>query len=166
MSRDAASTAFVRTRRDHLLRVAYALSGDRSGAEDLLQTALVKLYVAWPRLRRAEAAEAFVRTTMVRTTIDDSRRPWRREISTAEVPDRPMEPVEPVDAGLLDALLGLAPMQRAVVVLRHWLDLSVEQTARELGISTGAVKTHSHRGLAALRASREIAGSAPSHRTS
>lgn len=152
MSRDVAFTSFVETRRSHLLRVAFALTGDRSAAEDLLQTALVKLYVAWPRLRRHEAAEAFVRTTMVRSNIDESRRPWRREFSTDVLPEVVAQEPERDDAGLLVALQQLPPMQRKVVVLRHWLDMSVDQTAKELGISSGAVKTHSHRAIAALRA--------------
>jgi RNA polymerase sigma-70 factor (sigma-E family) len=124
-------------------------------AEDLLQTALVKLYVAWPRVKQPEA---YVRTTMVRANIDESRRPWRRETSTEDVPELARPDPEPEGSGLFAALQELPAMQRKVVVLRHWLDLSVAQTADELGISTGAVKTHSHRALAALRASRSLQG--------
>lgn len=153
MSRDADFTDFVRARRAHLLRIALALTGDRHRAEDLLQTALVKLYVAWPRV---EHHEAYVRTTLVRANIDESRRPWRRETATEAVPDVPSEDPQPETSGLFRALQELPPMQRKVVVLRHWLDLSVAQTADELGISTGAVKTHSHRAVAALRASRAL----------
>lgn len=153
MSRDADFTDFVRARRAHLLRIALALTGDRHRAEDLLQTALVKLYVAWPRV---EHHEAYVRTTLVRANIDESRRPWRRETATDAVPDVPREDPEPGTSGLFRALQELPPMQRRVVVLRHWLDLSVAQTADELGISTGAVKTHSHRAVAALRASLQL----------
>ena len=156
MSRDAAFTEFVAARRGHLLRVALALTGDRHAADDLLQTALVKLYVAWPRIRRPAAAESYVRTTMVRANIDESRRPWRRETSTEVLPDRPVTDPEPESSGLFLALQELPAMQRKVVVLRHWLDLPVAQTADELGISVGAVKTHSHRALAALRASRVL----------
>lgn len=156
MSRDAAFTAFVTARRSHLLRIAVALTGNRHDAEDLLQTALVKLYVAWPRLRRPEAAEAYVRTTLVRANIDESRRPWRRETSTDAVPEIPVRDPDTEVGGLFAALQQLPPMQRKVIVLRHWLDLSVDQTADELGISPGTVKAHSHRGLAALRASRSV----------
>ncbi|MFT4008835.1 MAG: SigE family RNA polymerase sigma factor [Nocardioidaceae bacterium] len=161
VSRDAAFTAFVTARRAHLLRTAYAITGDQHTAEDLLQTALVKLYVAWPRLRRAGAAEAYVRTTLVRANIDESRRPWRREISTDVPPETPVNDPEPETSGLFAALQELPPMQRKVIVLRHWLDLSVEQTADELGVSPGTVKTHSHRALTALRASRVIQGQPP-----
>jgi RNA polymerase sigma-70 factor (sigma-E family) len=158
VSRDAAFTDFVRARRAHLLRIALALTGDRHRAEDLLQTALVKLYVAWPRARQPEA---YVRTTMVRANIDESRRPWRRETSTDDVPEVARLDREPEGSGLFAALQELPAMQRKVIVLRHWLDLSVAQTAEELGISTGAVKTHSHRAVAALRASRLLQGAEP-----
>lgn len=97
-----------------------------------------------------------MRTTLVRANIDESRRPWRREISTDSLPEVAGHDPDHGDSGLLAALLQLPPMQRKVIVLRHWLDLSVEQTAKELGISTGAVKTHSHRGIAALRESHSL----------
>ena len=153
MSRDADFSEFVRARRAHLLRIAVALTGDPHRADDLLQTALVKLYVAWPRV---DQPEAYARRTMVRANIDESRRPWRRETSTDAVPDLGRHDPDPGDSGLFAALLALPTMQRKVVVLRHWLDLSVAQTSRELGISEGAVKTHSHRAVAALRASRAL----------
>jgi RNA polymerase sigma factor (sigma-70 family) len=82
----------------------------------------------------------------------------RRETATDDVPERGQRDPEPEGSGLFAALQELPAMQRKVVVLRHWLDLSVAQTADELGISTGAVKTHSHRALAALRASRTLQG--------
>ena len=84
--RDAAFTEFVATRRTHLRRVAYAICGDWHRADDLVQTALVKLYVAWPRLQRDGREEAYVRTIIVRADIDESRRPWRRERTGAGRP--------------------------------------------------------------------------------
>src|SRR3954468_16375704 len=78
-SRDEAFAAFVQARRAHLRRVAYAVCGDWHRADDLVQTALVKLYVAWPRIHRAGAEEAYVRTIIVRSNVDEHRRPWRRE---------------------------------------------------------------------------------------
>jgi RNA polymerase sigma-70 factor (sigma-E family) len=152
--RDAAFTEFVRARRSHLRRVAYAICGDWDRAEDLLQTALVKLYVAWPRLHREGAEEAYVRTTIVRANIDEHRRPWTRERVGLPEGDRPGREPLPVEerSALFDALQALPTMQRKVVVLRHWLGLSVEETARELRISTGTVKSHSSRGLERLQA--------------
>lgn len=151
--RDRTFEEFVAARRTHLRRIAYALCGDWARADDLLQTALEKAYVAWPRIRRSGSEEAYVRTTLVRTSIDESRRPWRRELATDAVPDRRgiAEPSVEERTVLFDALQQLPEMQRKVVVLRHWLDLSVSQTADELGISEGTVKSHSSRALAALR---------------
>ena len=132
--------------------MAYAICGDWHRAEDLLQTAFVKLYVAWPRLRDPAAAEAYARRILVRANVDESRRPWRRENPGLDGLDRAAtgDP-EPEERGaLVDALQQLPAMQRKVVVLRHMLDLSVAQTADELGIGEGTVKSHSSRGLAAL----------------
>jgi RNA polymerase sigma-70 factor (sigma-E family) len=144
---------FVAARRPHLRRIAYALCGDWHQAEDLVQTALAKLYVAWPRLHKEGAEEAYARRIMVRANIDDSRRPWRRESPGLERHDRPVAPDHSQDdrSELVRALQQLPPMQRKVVLLRHWLDLSVEETAWELGISTGTVKSHTSRALAALQ---------------
>lgn len=143
---------FVAVRRPHLRRIAYALCGDWHQAEDLVQTALAKLYVAWPRLHKQGAEEAYTRRIMVRANIDESRRPWRRESPGLDHHDRAMDADHSEDdrSELIQALQQLPPMQRKVVVLRHWLDLSVEQTAGELDISTGTVKSHTSRGLAAL----------------
>jgi RNA polymerase sigma-70 factor (sigma-E family) len=151
--RDAAFSEFVRARRSHLRRIAYAVCGDWHRADDLVQTALVKLYVAWPRVRRDGREEAYVRTIIVRSHIDETRRPWRRERPHA-VPVEgaaPAElPVEERDA-LFEALQALPVMQRKTVLLRHWLGLSVAETASELGISEGTVKSHTSRGLSALQ---------------
>ena len=152
--RDAAFTEFVEARRTHLRRVAYAICGDWHQADDLLQTALTKAYVAWPRIRRDGREEAYVRRIIVRANVDEHRRPWRREQAGLDGHDPAAAPsglaVEDRSA-LFDALQHLPVMQRKTVVLRHWLGLSVEETALELGIATGTVKSHSSRGLAALQ---------------
>ena len=152
--RDAAFTEFVAARQAHLRRIAYALCGDWHKADDLLQTALTKLYVAWPRIRHEGNEEAYCRQIMVRANIDESRRPWRRERPTDELPDRPGAQPTPVEerSALFAALQALPEQQRKVVVLRHWLGLSVRETATELGINEGTVKSHSSRGLASLEA--------------
>jgi RNA polymerase sigma-70 factor (sigma-E family) len=144
---------FVHARRPHLRRVAYAICGDWDRADDLVQTALIKLYVAWPRLHRNGWEEAYVRTIIVRADIDEHRRPWRRERAGLEGMDRPArEPMAVEDRSeLFAALQALPVMQRKVVLLRHWLGLSVAETAHELRIGEGTVKSHSSRGLAALR---------------
>jgi RNA polymerase sigma-70 factor (sigma-E family) len=152
--RDAAFTEFVTARQTHLRRVAYAICGDWHRADDILQTALVKLYAAWPRVRRTGSEEAYVRQIIVRANIDEHRRPWRREQPGLDGLDRQTRDPLPVEerSALFDALQQLPPMQRRTVVLRHWLGLSVEETAAELGISTGTVKSHSSRALERLQA--------------
>jgi len=149
---DAAFSDFVAARQTHLRRIAYALCGDWHRADDLLQTALTKLYVAWPRIRHEGGEEAYVRQIMVRANIDESRRPWRRERPTDALPDTAAEAGTAVEerSALFEALQALPEQQRKVVVLRHWLGLSVRETAAELRISEGTVKSHSSRGLAAL----------------
>jgi RNA polymerase sigma-70 factor (sigma-E family) len=151
--REAAYIEFVTARRPHLRRVAYAICGDRDLADDLLQQALVKLYVAWPRVRRDGREEAYVRQILMRTNIDESRRPWRRERPTDDVPDtvgRDPLSYEERDA-LIKALQELPEIQRKVVLLRHWLGLSVAETAADLRIAENTVKSHSSRGLKTLR---------------
>jgi len=153
-SRDDEFAAFVAARQTHLRRIAYAVCGDWHRADDLLQTALVKLYVAWPRLHRDGREEAYTRQIIVRANIDEHRRPWRREQSGLDGHDPVARTELPVEdrSALFDALQALPVMQRKVVVLRHWLGLSVEETAHELGISTGTVKSHSSRGIEKLQA--------------
>jgi RNA polymerase sigma-70 factor (sigma-E family) len=151
--RDAAYVEYVAARQAHLRRIAYAVCGDWHRADDVLQTALTKLYVAWPRLRADIEPDAYVRRIIVRADIDDRRRPWRRERSGLAGHDRAASGGVPVEerSALFEAVQGLPEMQRKTVVLRHWLGLSVEETAAELGISTGTVKSHSSRALAALQ---------------
>lgn len=151
--REASYVDYVTARRGHLRRVAYALCGDWHRADDLLQTALVKLYVAWPRIRRTGHEDAYVRRILVRASIDESRRPWRRERVTDDLPDRAAPEPTGIEerSALFDALQALPAQQRATVVLRHWLGMSVAETAAELGINEGTVKSHTSRGLAALR---------------
>jgi len=153
-ARDTEFTAYVAARQGHLRRVAYAVVGDWALAEDVLQTALAKLYVAWPRLHRDGREDAYVRQIIVRCHLDERRRGWfRRErpgLDGHDGPGRAPLPLEESSA-LFDALQELPPMQRRVVVLRHWLGLSVEETAADLQISTGTVKSYSHRALDRLR---------------
>lgn len=152
--REEAFIDFVSARQRHLRRIAYAVCGDWHQADDLLQTALLRLYVAWPRVRRDGREEAYVRQIIVRANIDEHRRPWRREQPGLDGHDRQTR--EPLDveerSALFDAVQALPPMQRRTVVLRHWLGLSVRETAVELRISEGTVKSHSARALERLQA--------------
>ncbi len=152
-SRDEEFSAFVAARQVHLRRIAYAVCGDWHRADDLLQTALTKLYVAWPRLHLDGREEAYTRQIIVRANIDESRRPWRRERSGLDGHDPVARTPLPTEerSALFDALQDLPTMQRKVVVLRHWLGLSVEETASELRISGGTVKSHSSRAISSLQ---------------
>jgi DNA-directed RNA polymerase specialized sigma24 family protein len=139
-AREAAYVEFVTARQGQLRRIAYAVCGDWQQADELLHTALTRLYVAWPRLEREGAEEAFVRRIIVRSNVDPGRR---------AAPDS--QHAEPDRTPLFEALQALPALQRKTAVLRHWLGLSVEETAEELGISTGAVQTHSARALTSLQ---------------
>lgn len=153
--RDEAFTEFVHARRAQLYRTAYLLCGDSHRAEDVVQVALAKLYVAWPRVSRMDAVDAYVRRMVVNAHLDETRRPWRRERSA---PDATLDRPAPLARGpeeqdaLWQALRDLAPGQRQVVVLRHYWGLSVEETAADLGVSTGTVKSQTSAALARLRA--------------
>jgi RNA polymerase sigma-70 factor (sigma-E family) len=150
--RDKEFSAFAAARWLALRRTAFLLTGDWHEAEDVVQTALVKLYVAWPRVR-AGTAEAYARTTVTRVFLDGRRKRSATELSVADVPDGRPTPTGSVDArgDLVVALRALPRGQRAVVVLRYWDDLSVEQTAAAVGVSPGTVKSQSSKGLQALR---------------
>ena len=119
--RDREYVEFVAARQAHLRRIAYAVCGDWHRAEDLLQTALTKLYVAWPRLRRDGREEAYVRQIIVRADIDEHRRPWRRESAGLDGHDEAVREGLPVEerSALFDALQALPVMQRKTVLLRH-----------------------------------------------
>lgn len=157
---EAAYVEYVASRRDHLRRIAYAICGDWHDADDLLQTALVKLYVAWPRVHRDGREEAYARQVIVRTNIDEHRRPWRRrEAPWLDGWDAAAPSGLSVEerSALFEALQSLSVMQRKVVVLRHWLGLSVIETAHELGINEGTVKSHTSRGLENLKTAIDVA---------
>jgi len=145
---------YVAARRTSLRRTAYLLCGDWDRAEDVVQDALARLYVHWRRASRAGSVDAYARRTVVNAFLAEGRRPWRRERATDVVPDTAYaDPTGAADSrdALLRALAQLGPSQRAIVVLRYWDDLSVEETAAVLGTSTGNVKSQAARGLAHLR---------------
>lgn len=151
----AAFEAYFRARRDAVRRTAYLLCGDWHRADDHAQAAFVKLHRHWRRIRDRDALDGWMRRTVVRSVVDESRRPWRRERST-EVLD-----TGAVDSGsdgvatrhvLVDGLRSVPPRQRAVLVLRFLEGLDVAGTAAALGCSEGTVKSQTAHGLTALRA--------------
>lgn len=146
---------FVAAQSARLLRIAYLLVGDHSRAEDLLQTALIKTYLAWDRIRADEAIEAYVRRVMATTAVSWWRRRWSVERPTASLPDNAAidtsARLDEADA-MRRHLLTLPARQRAVLVLRYYDDMTEAQIAETLGISRGAVSRYAARGLSALRA--------------
>ena len=152
--------AYFRARRDAVRRTAYLLCGDWHRADDHAQAAFVALHRHWRRIRDRDALDAWMRKTLVRTVVDESRRPWRRERSTedpvvtAAVADRADGPADSIVTRhvLVDGLRVVPPRQRAVLVLRFLEGLDVAATAEVLGCSEGTVKSQTAHGLAALRA--------------
>ena len=153
MDVDEAFTTYVAQRRLQLFRTACLLCGDPHQAEDIVQDALARLYAAWPRASRADNVDAYVRRTIVNTHLNQVRRPWRRERVAADIGQRPAVVHLPTeDLQVMWAALRALPLgQRKVVVLRHYWGLSVEETAADLGISAGTVKSQTSDALAALR---------------
>jgi RNA polymerase sigma-70 factor (sigma-E family) len=134
-------------------------AGDRFLAEDVVQTALARVYVAWPRIRERASTEAYTRRAIISAFLDETRRPWwRREKVTDELPETAVfgDAFGDID-GQLDggavrrALAELPPRMRAVIVLRHELDLSIEETASALGCAKGTVKSMNSKALDRLR---------------
>ena len=154
-TRDEQFQAFVVARRPALVRLATLLAaGDAHLAEDLVQTALTRLYVAWRRVAHDQGPEAYARRILVNAVIDERRRPWRRtETSRAELPDLAAvtgSTSEDRDA-VRTALAALGPRMRSAVVLRHWLGYDVAECAHLLDCSEGTVKSQTARGLDRLR---------------
>jgi RNA polymerase sigma-70 factor (sigma-E family) len=161
---DAEFSAYFRSRRDQVRRTAYLLSGDWHKADDLTQIAFVKLYGAWARVRDPAAMDAYLRSCLVRSVVDESRRPWRRE-KVVEILPETFDWSESDIATLVadrelfrQALAVVPPGQRTVLVLRYFEGLDVASTAAAMGLSEGTVKSQTSRGLAALRTAIEKLG--------
>lgn len=145
---------FVAARSGALLRTAYLLAGDWATAEDLLQTALTKTYLAWKRHGGIEAIEPYARRVLVNTSTSWWRRRWHGERPTEVLPERPgVDEIEQqLDRDALWRHLSALPArQRAVLVLRFYEDMSEAQTAALLEISPGTVKSQTSRALSTLR---------------
>jgi RNA polymerase sigma-70 factor (sigma-E family) len=148
-------SAFVTAQLPGLLRFGHLLTGNRTTAEDLVQTALARTHLRWSHLREPAAATAYVRTAMARQHSNLLTRLLARERPVAVVPDgaHPAAAYEDVDErdAMWSALARLGPRQRAVLVLRYYEHLSEAEIARALGCSPGTVKSQSAKGLARLR---------------
>lgn len=137
-----------------LRRFAYALCGDWHHADDLVQGALERMYVAWPRVHGVADPGAYLRTVLARVAISETRRPWRREKATDVLPEPAASDATAAVTDRLDlaaVLAGLTVKQRAVVVLRFVEDRSVTDVAEILGVAPGTVKRQCHDALKFLR---------------
>ncbi|MFF4361154.1 SigE family RNA polymerase sigma factor [Streptomyces sp. NPDC001604] len=158
---------YVRTRQDALLRSARRLVGDPLDAQDLLQIALARTYLRWGRIADKRLADAYLRRVMINTRTE-----WRRarkleELPVGQLPDASVEDStgQHADRDLLIGIMKtLTPQQRSVVVLRHWEQMSTDETASALGMAPGTVKSTLYRSLARLREElqrRDPASAAP-----
>jgi RNA polymerase sigma-70 factor (sigma-E family) len=153
--RDAEFGEYLDSRAAVMRRTAFLLcGGDWHRAEDLVQTTLTKIYVAWPKIRKDGSVDAYSRKVMVRTAIDESRKAYRRRESVVDDLPEVLTTAPPRVEDAVDVRRALAQLpagQRAVVVLRYWEDLSVTETAQALGKSEGTIKSQAAKGLAHLR---------------
>ena len=142
---------FVEANGARLLHAARLLTGDHQRGEDLVQAALAKLYLRWGRAREPLA---YTRRVLVSTHIDGTRRRWRGERPTEILPE------QPTDGGLSASderdelrrmLRELTPLERSIVVLRYYCDLTEKDTAASLRIPVGTVKSGGARALARMR---------------
>ena len=160
---DAASEAafreFVTARGPQLMRIALALTGHRADAEDLLQAALAKTYLAWDRIEDRGALDGYVRRAMVNTHISWWRRRRVQEFPTDELPDRAVAD-HAGDSDLTETLRAaidrMPSRMRTAVVLRYYEDMTEAEVAERLGVSLGTVKSTVSRAVAKLRIDAEL----------
>lgn len=154
-ARDEEFAAYMHARQPSLLRTAYLLTGDRHTAEDLVQTALAKLYLSWDKVQKRGSIDGYVRRILVNEHNSLWRRGWKkREYATDDLPDdghATDEYDEGQRAAVWAVVQTLPRKARAVVVLRYYEQLSEAETAEALGISVGTVKSQASRALATLR---------------
>lgn len=166
---DTSFTEYVALRRDAWVRAACLLTADPHAAEDLVQSALVRVWPRWRRIISKGDPDAYVRTVLMNVYLGSLRgRRWR-EISSSEAVLAQVHHATPASASdqvdtrlhLLQALKILAPRQRAVLVLRYYFDLSEEETANALGCSVGTVKSQAFKGTHRLRSHLETLKAMP-----
>jgi RNA polymerase sigma-70 factor (sigma-E family) len=149
---------FMRGRWSAMVRLAYTLTGDQGHAEDITQAAFTKAYASWSRVRRAGDPDAYVRAIVIHENSKRFRKQRVREDLRAAVPELGIDADDSLAERmtLREALDQLGPRQRAVIVLRFWLDMSEAATAKALNCSAGTVKSQTSRALATLRKHAEI----------
>jgi RNA polymerase sigma-70 factor (sigma-E family) len=151
---DARLSDYVRGQWPSLVRYATLLCGDAVEAEELVQSALVRVALRWPFVRDKDNPDGYVKRAIVHGQINRWRRVGRHERVTAQLPDVAVSDEASVFAdhdAVRRALAALPPRQRAVLVLRYLDDRTEQETASLLGCSVGTVKSQTHKGLAKLR---------------
>ena len=139
-----------------LIRLAYVMLGDRPAAEDVVQEAFLGLYKRWSQLRDTAGAPGYLRASVLNGCRMVLRSRTRRDDRTARIDELPWESAEATALlseeyrHLLRGIQALPPRQREALVLRYYLDLSEEETARSMGVRRGTVKSATSRALAAL----------------
>ena len=155
---------FMHARWPVVVRLAYGLTGDQGHAEDVAQAAFARAYASWPRVSRAGDPDAYVRQIVVNENRNRFRRHRVAERLTDSPPESGLAAAAWADttrryedrSALTAALQRLGPRQRAVIVLRYWIDLTEHETAAVLNCSVGTVKSQASRALAALRQNTEL----------
>jgi RNA polymerase sigma-70 factor (sigma-E family) len=151
--RDADYSEYVAFRLPALRRLALLLCQDRHRADDLVQQAIIKVYVHWAKASGADNTDAYVNAILVREFLHERRSGWTRRVSvTDQLPESQILPADP--DGLMDlqaAVTALPPRQRAALVLRYYCDLNIDQTAAALGCTAGTVKSQTAKAIATLR---------------
>jgi RNA polymerase sigma-70 factor (sigma-E family) len=156
---DAAFREYVLARGTALLRMAIMLTGNRADAEDLVQAALAKTYLAWGKINDRAALDAYVRRAMVNTHISWWRRRKLEEFPTDELPDQVVaDHAHESDTSevVRRALDRLPQRMRAALMLRYFEDMTEPEIAATLGISLGTVKSTVSRAVARLRIDHEL----------
>ena len=150
---DAGYSEYVEFRLPALRRLALLLCQDRHRADDLVQQAVIRVYMHWAKASAADNTDAYVNAILVREFLHERRSSWTRRVSvTDHVPEAPILTAD--RDGLMDlqaAVAALPPGQRAALVLRYYCDLNIDQTAAALGCSTGTVKSQTAKAIATLR---------------
>jgi RNA polymerase sigma-70 factor (sigma-E family) len=151
--RDAEFTEYISARMPSLRRLARLLCQDWSRADDLLQVAMTKTYLHWPKAVHADNIDAYVRAILVREFLQERRSGWASRVTLASRPIETQTAAADQDSALdlRAAVAGLPSGQRAVLVLRYYCDLNVDQAAHALGCTPGTVKSQTAKALGALR---------------
>jgi RNA polymerase sigma-70 factor (sigma-E family) len=152
-SHDEEFVEYVSARMPGLRRLALLLCHDWHGADDLVQAAITKLYVAWAKARTSDSIDAYVRTILIREYLHEQRAGWARRVTLTDHPPEfaGRQANSDVMLDVQAAIAALPPRQRAVLILRYHCDLNVDQAAHVLGCSTGTVKSQTSKAMACMR---------------